>query len=232
MSERPWVKVYREIIDDTRFETIYPNDRNLATWLRMLIMADAMYPAPAPLAGFSRAAVQALTDPACGLVEIVGDRHFRLHGLKTERSQQSDAGKIGAAARWGRIAPASDPGMGCDAYQLSPAQTIPTELSPAPTGPDIWYAVTAKYPDRRTHPAQWEWITRLATDFGVEAFEAALRAEITAGPRNTMLSRTEARLLRKNDEPKPPKPPQPLPAWKQDFKVLLEQREATLEANP
>lgn len=195
MSERPYVKVYREIIDDPRFATIYPDDRNLATWLRMLQLADAMYPAPAPLAGFNRRSVAALADPECGLIELVGVNRYRLHGLKTERMLQSDAGRAGAAARWGGMAPASDLTWG--AMPTSRAEPRPDQPSPS-DGPTAYYEVTLSYPAKPTLIA---WCDELVGKYGLEKFRHALSEEYAIEhTTRTLMSRTQARLMIANAE--------------------------------
>ncbi len=95
----PYVRVYYSIIDDPRFAEVYPNDRNLATWLRLLLGADAMYPAPAALPrSVSSRALHALAQEA-GLVERIGRDHYRMHGLKGERDKRSAAARAAGAKR-------------------------------------------------------------------------------------------------------------------------------------
>ena len=91
-QDRPFVRVYYEIIDDPRFERVYPDDHALAAWLRLLIEADAMYPAPAPLPRRVRAqAMRLLIDE--GIVELVNADHYRIHGLAAERTGRYAGGK-------------------------------------------------------------------------------------------------------------------------------------------
>jgi len=45
----PYVRVYYSITDDEKFAELYDDDGALASWLRLLITADAMYPAAAPI---------------------------------------------------------------------------------------------------------------------------------------------------------------------------------------
>jgi len=98
MADRPYSRVYWEVIDDLRFVGIYDSDRNLSTWIRLLIGADAMYPSAAPLPrGASGAAVSALI--GAGLVEMVGKDHYRLHGMASERASRSDRGRAGGIQR-------------------------------------------------------------------------------------------------------------------------------------
>jgi len=103
--------VYHSIIGDDRFATIYGDDHHLAWWLRLLIGADQAYPAPAPIPRSTRlASLRALVD--CGLVELVGVDHYRIHGLDAERKRRSAQGMAGALARWsGRNANATPVAM-------------------------------------------------------------------------------------------------------------------------
>lgn len=92
-------RVHHSIIDDKRFEHVYPDDAALAAWLRLLIVADGTYPAPAPLPiGLKRRALAVLLD--AGLIERVGPMHYRVHGLASERQMRSQSGRNAAAVRW------------------------------------------------------------------------------------------------------------------------------------
>lgn len=83
----PYSRVYWRVAEDPRFLTIYPDDRHLATWLRLLMLADAMYPTAAPIpATARRASVKALID--CGLIEAIPGGLFRVHGLAAERTRR------------------------------------------------------------------------------------------------------------------------------------------------
>jgi len=97
MSERqPYSRVYWAIRHDPKFQGIYSNDRHLATWLRLLIAADATWPAPADIpANARRPSVDALT--TCGLVDLLGDGLFTIHGLDAERGRRREAASRGAS---------------------------------------------------------------------------------------------------------------------------------------
>lgn len=104
----PYVRVYYAVINDPKFEHVFPHDSRLATWLRLLLVADALYPASAPIPqGTKRAALDALIE--CGLVEPVGSNQFRICGLAAERERRSAAGRAGASGRWHRNAFALPP---------------------------------------------------------------------------------------------------------------------------
>lgn len=50
MAIDSYLRVYRRTIDDPALETVFPDDRDLATWLRLSLEADAAWPASASLA--------------------------------------------------------------------------------------------------------------------------------------------------------------------------------------
>lgn len=96
MAERAaYSRVYWSIIDDPKFETIYDHDDRLATWLRLLLIADQAWPAPAHIPRGARVGVVALLSKA-GLIDLLhgGDR-YRIHGLDAERNRRrADAERI------------------------------------------------------------------------------------------------------------------------------------------
>jgi hypothetical protein len=95
-DERKYVRVYYSIIDDDRFKHVYSDNAALAAWLRMLLDADALWPASASLpSSLPKRVLRILTDS--GLIEVSGAR-FRVHGLDAERQRRSDAGRAGGRA--------------------------------------------------------------------------------------------------------------------------------------
>lgn len=94
----PYVRVYYRITDDPKFADVYDNDAALALWLRLLITADATWPAAAPLPMADRDALDTLV--SAGLVDLVGATRYRIHGLESERSKRTNKGTQMAAARW------------------------------------------------------------------------------------------------------------------------------------
>lgn len=100
MSEdRKYVRVYYSIVNDERFANVYHDARHLGTWLQLLMVADAMYPADAPLPAYvNRASVKVLVE--CGVVETLPFQHYRVHGLASEREKRSHAARIANAVRW------------------------------------------------------------------------------------------------------------------------------------
>ena len=95
-DDRKYVRVYYSVIDDPRFEHVYADDAALAAWLRMLLDADAMWPASASLPrGLTRRVLRVLCES--GLIEVSADR-FRIHGLDAERQRRAEAGRVGGLA--------------------------------------------------------------------------------------------------------------------------------------
>ena len=206
----PFVRVYYGIIDDPKFARVYCADRALATWLRLLIAADAMYPAPAPIPRTTHDGTFRLLVEV-GLLMPVGDGHFRVVGLVREREGRYAGGK-------GRRQYPSD-GPSDSEYTFAPTRT-PTRndgRSPSRDARDASASPLLSYPDQSspilaretvdvlddywrltgTYPigTKAEWLTRLGNEFGHGPAGQALAGEYaTDGDRRTLLSRTEGRL--------------------------------------
>ena len=81
------------------FPDIYSDDRALATWIRLLLLADASWPMRPPLPrSVKERQLQHLA--SAGLVEVVGDDQYTIRGLDAERTRRRDAAAVGAAKRW------------------------------------------------------------------------------------------------------------------------------------
>lgn len=106
----PYVRVYYRAIDDPKFLAVWDDDKRLATWLRLLMTADATYPAPAPLPhGVNRAALAHLVDVR--LVDLMPGSRYRMHGMVSERGKRSDQARAAANARYGRDAQGNATGV-------------------------------------------------------------------------------------------------------------------------
>ena len=79
------------------FASVYDNDRALACWIRLLMLADAMWPASAPLPA-KTATVRQLIDAGL-VIERPGGR-YTIRGLDKERQSRSDSARNAAAMRW------------------------------------------------------------------------------------------------------------------------------------
>jgi hypothetical protein len=98
MSERAaYSRVYWSVVDDEKFATIYDDDHHLATWLRLLLVADQSHPASANVpSGTRRQSVAALS--SAGLIDLGSGSRFRIHGLDAERERR----RIAATSRGDR----------------------------------------------------------------------------------------------------------------------------------
>jgi hypothetical protein len=97
VTDRPYSRVYHGIVDDPAFAGVYDDNDALAEWLRMLLIADAMYPTSAPMPRRNRAVTLLI---ACGLVlERPGNR-YTIRGLEAERERRSASARNAAAVRW------------------------------------------------------------------------------------------------------------------------------------
>jgi hypothetical protein len=139
----PYVRVYYSILSDERFEKIYPNNDALATWLRLLLIADGAYPAPAHLPGtVKKSALNLLIE--VGLVDLLPGGLYRIHGLQAERERRAQVGRTGANARWSQsdrnanaLPPQSErnaKAMHSEPLRTEPIQSAPNRSAPAPAG--------------------------------------------------------------------------------------------------
>lgn len=94
---RPYARVYHEIVDDPKFRRVFHDDAALATWLRMLLVADAMYPASAPMPE-STESVELLLKVK--LIKRLPGNRYVVTGLHAERERRASSARIGAAKRW------------------------------------------------------------------------------------------------------------------------------------
>lgn len=98
MSVRPFARLY---YDDflREFPEVYADDAALATWIRLLVVAEKAWPLTPELPRSARAKpLRVLVD--AGLVAIGPDFTFALRGHAAERTRRTAAGSAGAHARW------------------------------------------------------------------------------------------------------------------------------------
>lgn len=143
MSDRaPYSRIYHSIVDDPKFALIYDDDRRLATWLRLLIVAEQAHPASANIPhGTHRASVAALSE--VGLIDLGTGSRYRIHGLDAERARRADAARVGGLAS-GRSRSVErplnggsrSPGTESNLAETSRAETSKAEQDARP--PDPW----------------------------------------------------------------------------------------------
>lgn len=97
--DRKYVRVYYSIQDDPKFDRVRGSVATLGTWLRLLMAADAVWPASADFPrALSAPHIRLLVE--VGLVDQLPEHRFRIHGLDAERSARSNAASNAAAVRW------------------------------------------------------------------------------------------------------------------------------------
>lgn len=212
MGERaPYSRIYWTVRSDDRLATIYPDDRHLATWVRLLIAADMAWPAPADVPSTARRASLAALE-AAGVIELLPGGLFRFHGLDTERGKRADAARTSAGYRTdtGRV-PDGDRTVpkryaSRDRDETSRDKDEPRRAETGGNGhypegdtdsQDRYYAITGYRPW-----GIWSGEKLLAAerDYGRAETILALEAEWTADPdRKTILDRLLARLARDAD---------------------------------
>lgn len=199
MSERqPYSRVYWSITDDEKFAACgaYDDDRMLAAWLRLLLVADQAHPASAHLPATLRRSVKTRLAEA-GIIDLLPGGRYRVHGLDAERERRRLAAtRIPTASQGG---PKGDPnGPEVPVLSLAEPSRDETSLAEPITGDDdLWALYRGLTRVASLKPAAIDWLTRIEERYGLVAAATALRAEHVANPSpGTLLSRTEARCER------------------------------------
>jgi len=96
--DRPFVRVYHDDLQRD-YPAVWDDDHQLATWLRLLVVADKLWPAPAELPRREKpSSIARLV--ASKILEILPRHRFRLKGLDAERQRRYDRAAGAAAVRW------------------------------------------------------------------------------------------------------------------------------------
>lgn len=97
MNDRRYARFYYpEFIKD--YPTVYGDDSAFAAWMRLLVIAEQMWPLAMELPrSVKPRALRVLVDS--GLVATDGT-FFALKGLDAERTRRRESGRKGAAVRW------------------------------------------------------------------------------------------------------------------------------------
>lgn len=186
--DNDYCRVYHTIVDDEKFAEVYDNDAALATWLRLLIIADQAWPASAHLPGnVKRRTVELLE--RVGIIHTQPGWRYRVHGLDAEREKRAQSARDAAAKRWhsGSNAPASDTRM---PSRAEPSKAEPSHLR-APEGwPHLDADAVAGLEQRTGQPwslagdKQLAELDRLIGDHGAAKVFAAFDA-VSEGKRMT-----------------------------------------------
>jgi hypothetical protein len=133
-QDDPYVRVYFRVLTDDKFKPL--SSAAWGHWVRLLTIADGMFPSSAPLPRWvERKPLQELVD--AGIVDMEGPDYFRIHGMVTERAGRAEAARFAADVkhhgleeaerrRSERSAPASD--------RMPPQRTGQNGDAPQPMG--------------------------------------------------------------------------------------------------
>lgn len=126
-DDRRYARFYfPEFIRD--YPAVYRDDAALATWLRLLVVAEQMWPMVAEIPRSVRPRpLSVLTD--AGLVATDGTS-FAIKGHDAERTRRRDSGRIGASVRWENDGNAN---AGANAMPSTSTSTSTREIPPPPT---------------------------------------------------------------------------------------------------
>lgn len=179
----PYSRVYWSVRSDPKFRGVYANDNLLATWLRLLMSADAIWPEPADLPSTCRK-VYFNRLVAAGLLDDLGGGQYRVHGLDAERTRRADHAKNASNARWnarsnaGSNAAVSDsPMLAKDEPRVSQEQAEDTPTASASDPVVIYANLTGGWPA----PGAVDWLDDLTERFGdIELIKAIGEASKTA----------------------------------------------------
>lgn len=207
MSEH-YIRVYSSVIDDPKFADVYPNEAAIGTWLKLLLTADAVWPASCDLPRWVRPGPLRLLVDA-GIVDLLPAHRFRIHGLDAERTRRAASAAVGgrASARSrgaehslndrSTVVPTSFPDQPNEIEPIRAETKNETKNEPSnpradTTDPaDAYWQLTGKYPSDKA----LSWIDDMAAKFGSEATVRAI-ATCHIEDRNgkDLLSRTQDRL--------------------------------------
>ncbi len=222
---RRFVAVYYDLARE--FPAIWADNTLLATWLRLLVIADSLWPLRAPVPrSTNQDALDSLVK--AGLIEIAGDE-FTVKGLDKGRQQRVEHAQMMAEARWGKkdAASSSDSNAESSSHAAHSSNAsngvewsgdIEEPPTPRPTlvpvgdkdSLDTYYELTMYRPW-----GQWsgDAIKGLIAEYGDAVVDAAMRAEAALdGKRDTLLKRLQARLARDADRAAEQKRKAPPPA--------------------
>lgn len=179
-AQRKYVRIYYDVIDDAKFAGIYDDDRCFATWVRLLLLADSMWPAPADIPrNANPKAVSLLT--LAGLLDLAPNHRYRIHGMDAERNARSIQASNAAGSRW--------------AYaERMPSQDEQSQAEPSrdeqehPAALDAYAQIVT-----RPSPKAQAWLDRLVATYGDGPTAKAVLDASKGGVRD-LLSRTETLL--------------------------------------
>ncbi len=208
MSDRPYSRIYWEVMADTKFDGIREDARHFGAWALMLVVADMAWPVPAYVPPVPKASVALLVKNE--LVDLLPGGRFRIHGLDAERGRRSGEQKNGGLVRASTaqrdagghflpaVVPSGGPAVVPSVVQLSRDETRRDEYEPTRAEPDDEYDKAVKWLASKkawiSSPKVEMELARLVDRKGAEAVIAAMNrvpgaedaAQFIYGARNAL----------------------------------------------
>lgn len=206
MAEGRFVFVFHEDLI-ANYSSMWHDDHQLATWLRLFALADKLWPSPAVLPrNVKPSVVKALA--AVGLIELRPNHEYTVRGHDALRKKKAEQARNAANARHGNAqssadssAPSPPPAMphGRAPSDSASASSSSGELGSGEEGDCLvaYHTLTGRFPVGNVK----RWLLELGTDYGEDEVGKALAEEMIADSSvQTLLSRTENRLALEQHE--------------------------------
>ena len=98
MSDRPYSRVYWEVMDDPKFDGVRDDPRHFGAWTLLLVVADMAWPASAFLPPIVSRQSLALLEQR-GLIDRLAGGRYRVHGMDKERGGRAEKARASALYR-------------------------------------------------------------------------------------------------------------------------------------
>jgi hypothetical protein len=197
VAERPYARLYLDLVDDPKFAGIYENDHHFAAWCRLLMIAEGAWPASAhlPSGRLARPSSVRVLSESTLIDARPGDR-YRVHGLDNEREARADRARTSVAHRRDRsnndrTTTVERPYIDRSTSRAEPSQdeqSRDTHTAHASDPADVYWTLTGRYPSEKVVG----WIDDLGSRFGAETVIRALaKAHIEDRSTNTLMGRVD-----------------------------------------
>jgi hypothetical protein len=188
-----YARLYLRLRDDEKFAEVFSDDHHFAAYCRLLMNAEASWPASAHIPfGIRRSSIQKLE--LVGLVELRPGHLYRIRGLDAERERRTAKASKASNARWN--APSNAPSIATASDARMPIQAEPSKDEPSQDAhtagahdpADVYWTLTGRYPSEKVVG----WIDDLASRFGAEpVIRAIAKAHIEDRSTSTLMGRVD-----------------------------------------
>lgn len=188
MSERaPYSRIYWSVRDDPKFVGVFEDDAAFALWVRLLMNADAVWPAAADLPRYARTKPLSKLIEA-GIVDLVGAHGYRVHGLDAEREKRKALATTRVPDGDRTVTRRVPDGDLAEIRDEKRRERVETPREDPVDPADIYWNLTGKYPAGRA----LDWIDNITSSYGGDQTVRALVKAHTADKSvSNLLSRTQ-----------------------------------------